>query len=233
MHNTGHSATNTTSDNILVVDDDSDINGLLCDLLGQKGYNPTPAFSGTEALLLLSQKQYALVVLDLMLPGLTGEEVLVQTRRTSTVPIIVLTARTDKQTTVELLRMGADDYLGKPFDNEELLARVEVQLRRDGTPGARVTYKDIVLDMDIFDARIGHEPVGLSKREYEILRLLMSRPSKVFTKNNLYETVWGAEFLSDDNTINVHISRIRAKLARLSDTEYIETVWGIGFKMKP
>ena len=223
---------------ILIVEDDAHISEMLCHLLQQNNYAPTAAYSGTEALLYcekLSQDGFSLVLLDLMLPGKTGEEVLEEIRKFSSVPIIVLTARTDKETTVNLLKLGADDYIAKPFDNAELLARIDVQLRR-ATPAqqAKNLYKEISLDIDGYDAvNVNGERAGLSKREYEILQLMMQHPQKVFTKNNLYESVWGGEFFGDDNTINVHISKLRSKLAAISPgEEYIQTVWGIGFKMK-
>jgi len=221
---------------ILIAEDDIHINEMLCELMTRNGYAPVSAYSGTEALLLLSGKDFSLVLLDLMLPGKTGEQVLEEIRKASGPPVIVLTARTDKETTVKLLRLGADDYLAKPFDNNELLARIDVQLRRaspEAPDAARLQYNGVTLDLDGYDAAIDGRKAGLSKREFEILRLMMSHPSKVFTKNNLYESVWGGEFLGDDNTVNVHISKLRAKLNSVSpDTEYIQTVWGIGFKMK-
>ena len=220
---------------ILVIEDDIHISEMLCTLLTQHGYTPTPAYSGTEALLLLPQGGFSLVLLDLMLPGKTGEEVLAEIRTGLSIPVIVLTARTDKETTTQLLRSGADDYIAKPFDNDELLARIDVQLRRatpKTTEAVQLRHKNIILDMDGFDALIDGKKAGLSKREFEILQLMMSHPNKVFSKNNLYESVWGGAFWGDDNTINVHISKLRGKLHALSpDTEYIQTVWGIGFKM--
>jgi DNA-binding response OmpR family regulator len=149
--------------------------------------------------------------------------------------VIALTARTDKETVVKLLRLGADDYVSKPFDTNELLARIDVQLRRSAPQEPetnRLYFKNITLDPDCFDAMADGHKAGLSKREFEILQLMMTNSNKVFTKNNLYESVWGGEFLGDDNTVNVHISKIRAKLNVISSgTEYIQTVWGIGFKM--
>jgi len=219
---------------ILVVEDDTHINNMLCDLLQQNGYEPTAAYSGTEAVLNFKLGAYDLVLLDLMLPGKSGEAVLSDIRAVSDVPMIAVTAVSDKETTVSLLKSGADDYISKPFDNDELLARIEVQLRRKqaGLIQDHITFKDIILNLDQFDASVNNKGAGLSKREFEILKLLMSHPKKVFTKNNLYESVWQDEFMGDDNTINVHISKIRAKLAKLKpDEEYIQTVWGIGFKM--
>ena len=219
---------------ILVVEDDAHINSMLCELLRQNGYEPTAAYSGTEAVLNFKLGTYDLVLLDLMLPGKSGEAVLSDIRAVSDVPIIAVTALSDKESTVSLLKSGADDYISKPFDNDELLARIEVQLRRkqSGLVQDNITFKDITLNLDQFDASVNNKGAGLSKREFEILKLLMSHPKKVFTKNNLYESVWQDGFIGDDNTINVHISKIRAKLADLNpDDEYIQTVWGIGFKM--
>jgi len=221
---------------ILVAEDDNYISEMLCELLRQNDYATVAAFSGTEALLLLAQGEVDLVLLDLMLPGKTGEDVLAEVRKSLQTPVIVLTARADKETTARLLRQGADDYVAKPFDNDELLARIDVQLRRAGAVSvapSQIHFNGIILDLDSFDAFTGGAGAGLSKREFEILRLMMSHPSKVFTKNNLYESVWGGEFLGDDNTINVHISKLRSKLAAIAPgVELIQTVWGIGFKMK-
>ena len=212
---------------ILIVEDDAYISQMLCELLRQNDYEPVAAYSGTEALLLLAHGSFSLILLDLMLPGKTGEEVLAEIRSNSAIPVIVLTARTDTETTVKLLQLGADDYIAKPFDNNELLARIDVQLRHAVPQNLSVTqlqFKDITLDLDGYDALIGGQKAGLSKREFELLRLMMSYPGKVFTKNNLYESVWGGEFFGDENTINVHISKLRAKLKAFSpDTEYIQT----------
>ena len=220
---------------ILVAEDDIDISNMLCTLLAQSGYLPCAAYSGSEALLSLASQSCDLVLLDLMLPGKSGLQVLEEVRIKSQVPVIVLTAVTDKESVVRLLKAGADDYLSKPFDHGELLARLEVQLRKQASTGpqSRLVFKEIVLDLEAFDAGINGGWAGLSKTEFSILRLLMSHPKKVFTKNNLYESVWGGQFLGDDNTVNVHISKIRAKLSALNPgAEYISTVWGIGFKMQ-
>ena len=224
------------NEKILVVEDDIHISEMLCELLRQSGHIPQPAYSGTEALLLLPQGGFGLVLLDLMLPGKTGEEVLGEIRASSKIPIVVITARADKESTVQLLKCGADDYVPKPFDNNELLARIEVQLRRHADSGEKRTqhaHKDLELCLESFDALAGGNKAGLSKREFEILKLLMSHPKKVFTKNNLYESVWGGDFLGDDNTISVHISNLRNKLQAASPgSDYIQTVWGIGYKMR-
>ncbi|MCL2109604.1 MAG: response regulator transcription factor [Oscillospiraceae bacterium] len=216
---------------ILIIEDDTSINNLLRDLLTRHSYSPVQVFSGTEALLCLQQRSFDLILLDLMLPGKTGGEVLVEIRQSGNTPVIALTAVVDKDSVVNLLKAGANDYLTKPFDNAELLARIEVQLRSNTGKPKALKYREITLDPERFDGFVGESALGLSKREYEILKLLMEHPTKVFTKNNLYESVWRDEFLGDDNTINVHVSKIRAKIAKYADGEYIQTVWGIGFKM--
>lgn len=222
---------------ILVVEDDSDISNMICDLLEQNGYNVRTAYSGTEALMVFDNK-IDLVLLDLMLPGLAGETVLENIRKHSNAPVIGLSAKSDKASTINLLKSGADDYIVKPFNNDELLVRIEAQLRRYNqssslpTENSKVTYKDITIDIETYSVYVGNTSVSLTKREFLILELLMKYPKKVFTKSILYERVWNDEFFGDENTINVHISNIRSKLAKANPSEeYIQTVWGIGFKM--
>ncbi len=222
---------------VLVVEDDVYIGNMLQDLLEQNGYQPIRAYSGTEALLSLEKTSADLVLLDLMLPVKTGDQVLSTIRQKTQTPVIALTAVKDRESKISMLKSGADDYIIKPFDNDELLARMEALLRRTRTgqivgENHIIHFKDIEMDLDAFKVRVRQEEVILSKHEFEILKLLAENPKRVFTKNMIYETVWGNEFIGDDNTINVHISRIRAKLARVNPAEaYIQTVWGIGFKM--
>ena len=223
--------------NILVVEDDPDINKLLCRILEGAGYACRPAFSGSEAALWAGQYGYDLVLLDLMLPGLTGEEFIAQMRQKKTMPIIVLSAKAGLEDRVNVLRLGADDFIPKPFDNLEVLARVEAQLRRvkkfSAPPAQKkqLTCGDLLLDREEFAVTAGGTPVALTAREFEILALLMEYPKKVFTREQIYQHVWGEDYFGDDNTVNVHISNLRSKLGKASDREYIKTVWGIGFKM--
>lgn len=223
--------------NILVVEDDADINKLLCKILENAGYCCRPAFSGSEAVLWAEQYEYDLVLLDLMLPGLTGEEFIARMRSKKTMPIIVLSAKAGLDSRVNVLKLGADDFIPKPFDNAEVLARVEAQLRRykqfsgPGASGAVLTHGDLVLDKDSVTVTAGGKAVAVTAREFDILKLLMEHPKKVFTREQLYEQVWGGEYFGDDNTVNVHISNLRSKLGRVSGGEYIKTVWGIGFKL--
>ena len=222
---------------ILVVEDDPDINRLLCRILTDGGYDVRPAFSGSEAVLWAEQYEYDLVLLDLMLPGLTGEEFIAQMRRKKTMPILVLSAKAGLEDRVNVLRLGADDFISKPFDNAEVLARVEAQLRRyrqfsaSAEAGGVLRLGDLVLDREAVRVTAGGKDVALTAREFEILALLLSHPKKVYTREQLYENVWGGEYMGDDNTVNVHISNLRSKLGKVSDREYIKTVWGIGFKM--
>ena len=222
---------------ILVVEDDQDINRLLCRILTDGGYDVRPAFSGSEAVLWAEQYEYDLVLLDLMLPGLTGEEFIAQMRRKKTMPILVLSAKAGLEDRVNVLRLGADDFISKPFDNAEVLARVEAQLRRyrqfsaPAEAGEVLRLGDLVLDREAVRVTAGGKDVALTAREFEILALLLSHPKKVYTREQLYENVWGGEYMGDDNTVNVHISNLRSKLGKVSDREYIKTVWGIGFKM--
>lgn len=221
---------------ILVVEDDQDINRLLCRILTDGGYDVRPAFSGSEAVLWAEQYDYDLVLLDLMLPGITGEEFIARMRKKRTMPIIVLSAKAGLESRVNVLRLGADDFIPKPFDNDEVLARVEAQLRRYkqfSVPGGGQVLRcgDLELDREAIRVTAGGREVPLTAREFEILSLLMSHPRKVFTREQLYESAWGGEYMGDDNTVNVHISNLRSKLSKVSDGEYIKTVWGIGFKM--
>ena len=222
---------------ILVVEDDPDINRLLCRILTDGGYDVRPAFSGSEAVLWAEQYEYDLVLLDLMLPGLTGEEFIAQMRRKKTMPILVLSAKAGLEDRVNVLRLGADDFISKPFDNAEVLARVEAQLRRyrqfsaPAEAGEVLRLGDLVLDREAVRVTAGGKDVALTAREFEILALLLSHPKKVYTREQLYENVWGGASMGDDNTVNVHISNLRSKLGKVSDREYIKTVWGIGFKM--
>ena len=225
---------------ILIAEDDNDINRMLSELLSMNGYSVVSAFSGTEALIHIKNRPPAAVILDLMLPGMSGEEVLGRIKEQSPRSVVIVaSAREDTATRISLLRAGADDSLVKPFDTEELLARLEAVLRRssaqEGDPLQKrvLRYKDIVMYPADFSAFVGGEELSLTRREYLILELLMRNPGKVFTKSNIFESVWNEEFLGEDNAVNVHISNIRQKLSRVHPGEsYIQTVWGIGFKMK-
>lgn len=219
---------------VLIVEDDNDINNMLSDLLSLNQIESISAYSGTEALLLLDEK-VDLVLLDLMLPGLSGQEVIKAIKARFTVPVIVLTAINKMDTKLDLFELGADDYLIKPFDNNELLARIKIQLKHQqlSLPKTITKYKDIELDEDSYEVICNENKVCLSKTEFTLLKILLENPTRVFTKDILFELVWNHEDSGDDNTLNVHISKIRSKLKKANPMqEYIETVWGIGYKMK-
>lgn len=218
---------------ILIVEDDADISNMLRELLSPH-YSISQAFSGTEAVMCAEREEFDLILLDLMLPGLTGEEVLERVRAQGNVPVIAVSAKDDKSTKVGLLKSGVDDFIGKPFDNDELMARIEALLRRSSGGGSTdvLTFKNVKLNRSTMEVSVCDKPVSLTKREYLILELLMSNPKKIFTKNNIFESVWNEQFLGEDNAVNVHISNIRQKLSKLDPGEsYIQTVWGLGFKM--
>lgn len=226
------------NNNILVVEDDWDINGLLCKILSQHGYNVRSAYSGSEAKMCIEQFDYDLILLDLMLPGISGEELISDIRKEKLMPIIVISAKTSSQDKISVLKMGADDFISKPFDINEVLARVEAQLRRyiefsGNISSNKLSYKNLVLDTDSKQVFVNEKEINLTVREFNILELLLKNQNKVFTRANLFESVWNDQFMGDDNTVNVHISNLRAKISKADkDNEYIHTVWGIGFKLK-
>lgn len=225
---------------ILVIEDDQDINNLIKSILIKEGYTVTQAFSGTEGKLLLDMFNFHLVLLDLMLPGMTGEEIINEVRKNHNMPIIVISAKTSVNDRINVLKLGADDFVSKPFDINEVLARVQAQLRRyiefshdDKNEKSLLIYKNMVLNRDEIRVEVKEKEIQLTAKEFHIMELLLSNPKKVFTRANLFEQVWQDEFLGDDNTVNVHISNIRSKIsAEDSDEQYIKTVWGIGFKLE-
>ena len=218
--------------NILIAEDNNDINNMIKDYLVKAGYNCEQAFSGTEAIMHFKMNNFDLIILDLMLPGMDGETFLKNIRQISYLPIIVLSAKDTLDSKVEVLSAGADDYLCKPFEPQELLARIQVQLRkRNKNTYHNIVFKDLSLNQSLYDGVIDDKALNLTKHEYLILELLMKNIKRVFTKQEIYEYVWNNDYYGDDKTINVHISNIRKKIKQYTDDEYIKTVWGIGFKM--
>lgn len=219
---------------ILIIEDDTEINDMLRILLQQNGYQTISAFSGTEGLL-AHNKDVSLILLDLMLPGRSGEDIIRELKAKHNVPVIVTSAIHDVGKKVDLFSLGADDYVTKPFHNEELLARIGARLRTNAEvpTSDTLTYKDIVLNKSDFSVVCSGKPVELSKHEFALLALLMEKPDRTCTKSLIYDTVWDYENSADDNTLNVHISKLRKKLKGCNpNAEYIETVWGIGYRLK-
>ncbi len=221
---------------ILIVEDDTSINALLKEALEKENYRCTQAFSGTEARMLLQMNSYSVVLLDLMLPGISGEEVLKEIRKKGSTPVIVLTARDTIDDKVEYLRSGADDYITKPFNIQEVLARVLVQIRRNEGAGEEenLCYQGMELDKTNFCVRIeGTELSKITKQEFSILELLLRHPKKVFSKEEIFEYAWEEAYMGETKTLDVHISNIRKKIKEVTKKEYIETVWGIGYRLHP
>ena len=220
--------------NILIIEDNLEINNLIKETLEKQGYLCTQAFSGTEGLLHIEMKKFDLVVLDLMLPGLMGERFIEKLRDINDTPILVASAKESIDSKIECLNIGADDYLVKPFDINELKARVDALIRRSKRDATNdnMRYKGFIMDKELLDITINGELLSLTKQEYKIIKLLMKNPNKVFTKQDIYEYAWEDYYMGEDKTINVHISNIRKKIKEVVDDELVETVWGIGFKLK-
>lgn len=237
---------------ILIIEDDADINNLIYKILIRHNYNAVQSFSGTEACLRLDMEQFDLMILDLMLPGMNGEALLHTLRNDKKldIPVLILSARSSLQDKVQLLTEGADDYMTKPFEPEELLARILAALRRasqnrkrnnihsseggqENQPGdSCFSYKNLCLFPDLRKVTVNLKEITLTRHEYDILHILIQSPEKVFSREALYEQVWSGGYYGEDNTVNVHVSNLRKKLSAADpDQEYIKTVWGIGFKM--
>ncbi|MCI9516215.1 MAG: response regulator transcription factor [Lachnospiraceae bacterium] len=215
---------------IAIIDDDIHIGNMLEEVLHREGYLVLRAYSGTEALYLLSQHRADLILLDLMLPGLSGEELLPHIHN---LPIIVISAKIDVQDKVRLLLGGAADYLTKPFDIKELLARITVQLRKHHDSGlsAILSVDDLKLDPSSHEVSVGNCPVKLTKTEYAILKLLMRNPGQVIAKAVILERITEDTPDCTDSSLKQHISNLRRKLRAVNGRDYIEAVWGIGFKL--
>lgn len=217
--------------NLLVIDDDIHIGNMLEETLSKEGYGVFRAYSGTEALLLLEKVKPDLVLLDLMLPGLQGEEVL---SRIKGIPVIVVSAKSETDNKVNLLLGGAVDYVTKPFEVKELLARIAVQFRKTeaGSDGGRLTYDAITLDADTHLVMVEDTAVKLTRTEYGILKLLMENPARVMTKSLLLDRISEETPDCTESSLKMHVSNLRKKLREVNNKDYIEAVWGIGFKLK-
>ena len=216
---------------ILVVDDDAHIGNMLEEILTKEGYGVLRAYSGTEAVLVYEQQKPDLVLLDLMLPGLSGEEVLIQMRET---PVIVVSAKVQTDSKVELLLGGAADYITKPFDTKELLARITVQLRQKELRSESdfLQVGDLRIDTLSLNVTVRETPVKLTRTEYAILKLLMLNPKQVIAKSVLLDRISTDTPDCTERSLKQHISNLRKKLQDISGKDYIETIWGIGFKLK-
>lgn len=215
---------------IAIIDDDVYIGNMIEEVLQSEGYHILRAYSGTEALMLLSNNKPDLVLLDLMLPGLSGEEVLPHIQN---VPVIVISAKVDVDDKVGLLLAGAADYITKPFDTKELLARITVQLRKSVSPEweTNLTVGELRLDSDTHEAYVNDIILHLTRTEYAILKLMMQNPTQVIAKSTMLDRISDDTPDCTESSLKVHISNLRSKLREAGNKEYIEAVWGIGFKL--
>lgn len=219
---------------ILIIEDDTNINNMIKEILEKREYVCIQASSGTEGVLYAEKENPALVILDLMLPGMPGEEVLVKIKENKDIPVIVLSAKDSLDSKISLLNCGAEDYMTKPFAGDELAARVNVQLRRFAASEEKekqLTYKELLLDEKNYTVYVAGEELALTRQEYKILELFLLNPNRVFSKRDIYDYAWDEIYLGEDKTINVHISNIRKKIKNITREDYIETVWGIGFRL--
>ncbi|MBP2025263.1 response regulator transcription factor [Peptoniphilus stercorisuis] len=223
---------------ILIVEDDMDINNLLSEILKNNGYETDSAYTGREALLLLKMKEFDLVLLDLMMPNMTGEDVIEEIRKNSKIAIIVISAKSDKKTKIDVLKMGADDFIQKPFDIDDVLVRVEANIRRYRDFGSEIeekqilNYKDIELNEEEKLVMVSGNALKLTPIEYEIIKLLMKNPNRIYSKETIYKNVWNDDYIYDADTINAHMSNLRNKLKKHSENDHIETIWGMGYRLK-
>ena len=217
---------------ILIIEDDMTINGLLRSIIEKNGYIADCAYNGTDGLAMGLHENYSLILLDLMLPEKSGEDIIKELRRVSTTPIIVLSAKGETNNRVELLRLGADDFITKPFDIDEVLLRIQAVLRRIGQQESQeIIFRELMIKTDANRIFINNEELVCTATEYAILELLMRNPDRIFSKRALYEMVMGEDYLQEDNTMNVHISNLRRKIAKHTDQKYIETVYGMGYRL--
>ncbi|WP_234123685.1 response regulator transcription factor [Clostridium hydrogenum] len=225
---------------ILIVEDDEAINTMISKALLKEGFDIGNAFDGEEALDIWNRDDFKFIILDLMLPKIDGIEVMRRIREKSTVPILILSAKAEESDRIIGLGLGADDYLVKPFSVAELIARVKAQLRRfmyydlntNSKTSSVLEHGDIKLDLESYTLIKVDTIIDLRPKEFEILKLFFQNPNKVFTKAQLFNSVWGEEYLGDDNTVMVHIRRLRNKIeSNPNSPKYIETVWGIGYRL--
>ena len=218
---------------ILIVEDDTDINNMMASALTKAGYECKQSFSGTEAMLYLNKEKFSVIILDLMLPGKSGNSIVEEIKPYLDTSIIVVSAKDELDTKVNLLFSGADDYITKPFEIDELVARVAVQIRKHSTDKTESVYhyKDMVLNITEHSISVLGHPISFTRQEFKILELLITNPKRVFSKKEIYDYAWDDLYIGEDRTINVHVSNIRQKIKAFSDKEYIETVWGVGFKL--
>ena len=222
---------------VLVVEDDRNIAGLLQMYLEKEGYAVTIAYDGGDGMTKYRAIKPDMVLLDVMMPVMDGWEVCKAIRAESQTPIIMLTAKSETNDKVNGLKVGADDYITKPFEMREVLARIEAVLRRSGAAPApskvrRLSFDKLVIDMAAFELTVDGKKVDTPPKEMELLFYLASSPNRVYTRNQLLDEVWGFDYFGDSRTVDVHIKRLREKLEGVSESWNLKTVWGVGYKFE-
>ena len=224
-------------DKVLIVDDDKNICDLLRLYLEKEGYSVILSHDGEEAVVKFNALKPDIVLLDVMLPGLDGWQVCREIRKKSNIPILMITAKSDTFDKVLGLELGADDYIVKPFDSKEVIARIKAVVRRTGQSPAEmevreVRYDKLSVNMTRYELKVDGKVVDAPPKELELLFYLASNPNRVYTRDQLLDEVWGFEYYGDSRTIDVHIKRLREKLEGVSDTWELKTVWGVGYKFE-
>ena len=222
-------------DKVLIVEDEQSISNFISMVLNANGYDTIIVGSGEEALTMIASHCPDLIVLDLGLPDMDGMEVLKSVRKWSNLPVVVVSARNHEHDKVDALDYGADDYLVKPFEMKELMARINAVLRRSEIPEdthKRLTFDKLIIDMDAFELTVDGKKVPTPPKEMELLYHLASTPNRVYTRNQLLDEVWGFDYFGDTRTVDVHIKRLREKLEGVSDKWALKTVWGVGYKFE-
>lgn len=216
---------------ILVIEDDENINGLLCNILKRNGYEVQSVLNGWEGYELAMEQDYSLILMDLMLPMKSGEEILRGLREKKKTPVIVLSAKNTVYNRIELLRLGADDFICKPFDIDEVVLRIDAVLRRTQGFDSVLCFKEMKIDKEAKRVSVCGTEIVCTAMEYAILETMLSNPNKIFSKRNLFESVTRDAYMSDENTMNVHMSNLRKKIAKITEESYIETVYGMGYRL--
>ena len=219
---------------ILIIEDDQDINMLLSVIVAKSKMEPVVAYSGTEGLLRLQNDAFDLILLDLMLPGKTGEELIKEIREMSSIPIIVISAKSDIENKVQVLKMGTDDYITKPFHPDEVTARIEVQLRKASiipVQPEETGWRMLKINTEKWSITLKGIELQLTNAEFDILAFFVKNPERALSKKEIYESIWKGTYYGDDNTISVHVSNLRKKMSGIIDEEYIKTIWGVGFML--
>lgn len=208
------------------------INSLLCSIIAKSGYSADSAENGLDGLRKALSFDYNIILMDLMLPLKTGEEVLKELRKVKNTPVIIISAKSEVYNRIELFKIGADDYITKPFDIDEVMLRIQAVLRRTEAQTSKILcFKGMKLDTDSKRVYIGNNELNCTATEYSVLEVMLKNPKTIFSKRRLYESISGDSYLNDDNTMNVHISNLRKKISKLTAEEYIETVYGMGYRL--